>query len=235
MKYIVVDLEMNAIDKINKKERLICATEVIEIGAVMLDEEYRELSSFKALVKPQYSPQIWKKFEELTGITTSMVASAPFFEKAFNDFAEWCFNGGKSEEVTEDKDKEEFIVYAWSVSDHQQLSREIKLKKIDVTEKMEQVLSSFEDFQYKFTKALKIEKALSLEQAVDYAGLDFEGRKHDALCDARNTAELLKMVKNGEVCSDALKKVKAAVEGEQIATCLGDKFDFAKLLEGMKK
>lgn len=38
MKHIVVDLEMNHLARNYKEERLICSMEVIEIGAVVLDE-----------------------------------------------------------------------------------------------------------------------------------------------------------------------------------------------------
>lgn len=34
------------------------------------------------------------------------------------------------------------------------------------------------------------------EKALYYAGLDFEGQQHDALSDAANTAELLRIVRN---------------------------------------
>ena len=43
MKYIVIDLEMNPIAAVHKTERETCKLEVIEIGAVLLDENYQEI------------------------------------------------------------------------------------------------------------------------------------------------------------------------------------------------
>lgn len=43
MKYVVIDLEMNPIAAVHTAEREICKLEVIEIGAVLLDEKYRKL------------------------------------------------------------------------------------------------------------------------------------------------------------------------------------------------
>lgn len=42
MKHIVVDLEMNSLAKEYKVEKEICNREIIEIGAVVLDENYNE-------------------------------------------------------------------------------------------------------------------------------------------------------------------------------------------------
>ena len=58
MKHIVVDLEMNHLARDYKEERIICSMEVIEIGAVVLDEAYSEIGSFKTFVKPQYNDEI---------------------------------------------------------------------------------------------------------------------------------------------------------------------------------
>ena len=39
MKHVVVDLEKNALDKMYAEERQICGREIIQIGAVLLDEQ----------------------------------------------------------------------------------------------------------------------------------------------------------------------------------------------------
>ena len=64
MKHIVVDLEMNPI-RHNPEARRISKLETIEIGAVMLDDNYREVSSFRTYVKPEYN----------TGIAPNLPAS----------------------------------------------------------------------------------------------------------------------------------------------------------------
>ena len=42
MKYVVLDLEMNDVSESYKKACRLCGKETIEIGAVLLDEKYRE-------------------------------------------------------------------------------------------------------------------------------------------------------------------------------------------------
>ena len=75
---------MNALDKKFKDEELICGREIIQIGAVLLDDEYQEIGYFNTLVKPQYNERVERKFEKLTGITTEM--NAPVFTEAMEQF-----------------------------------------------------------------------------------------------------------------------------------------------------
>lgn len=70
MRYIFVDCEMQSIEAAYKKERTVCSREIIELGAVMLDNvNYREVASFKEYVKPSYAKRISSKITSLTGIT----------------------------------------------------------------------------------------------------------------------------------------------------------------------
>ncbi len=78
MKYVVVDLEMNRIRK--KSER--CAMEIMEMGAMMLDDKLQELSSFRTHVRPEHNDRIVDKTEVLTGITTEMVKNAFTFTES---------------------------------------------------------------------------------------------------------------------------------------------------------
>ena len=55
MKYVVVDFEMNPLPKKMKQVREICQQEIIEIGAVMLDDDWQEIDAYKSLVKPEYA------------------------------------------------------------------------------------------------------------------------------------------------------------------------------------
>ena len=77
MKYVVVDLEMNRLANQFAEEKAVCGMEIIAIGAVLLDEQYREIEAFKTLVKPQYNDVIDAYYTRLTGITTEMVENKP--------------------------------------------------------------------------------------------------------------------------------------------------------------
>ena len=81
MIYVFVDFEMNMIDSEYKKEKKICKSEIIEIGAVKLDEDYNEIDSFKSYVKPAYGTMA-SRIIKLTGITDDMVEHMAIFRLA---------------------------------------------------------------------------------------------------------------------------------------------------------
>lgn len=218
MKYIVVDLEMNPLSKVYKEEREICNNEIIEIGAVVLDENYNEIGSFKTIVKPRLNSKIETKVEKLTGITTDMVSSAPFFEDAVGMFFTWC-----------DSIKENIQILQWSDSDYAQLEKEMHLKGYKLTVQQEKLFTNWYDFQKEFGETLGLERQLSLKKALMYAGIDFEGKEHDALFDARNTATLVTIVRTPELCKQALDNVINALTPKSINVSLGDMFDFSQL------
>lgn len=221
MKYVVVDLEMNCVNKIYKKERQISHMETIEIGAVAINEKFQEISSFKTFVKPQYNHEIAKNLQKLTGITTQMVQDAPYFKEAIHQFFDWCISLN-----------DEIQIYQWSESDRDQIVREIELKKYVVTEKEEELLSRWTNFQREYETKLGLDRDISLTDALMFAGKDFDGQAHDALNDARNTAILLSIVKDPEKCRQALSTVIEALQPTKMSTSLGDMFDFSKIVLG---
>lgn len=218
MKYIIVDLEMNPVATEYTEQRERCSMEIIEIGAVVMDESLLVLGEFKTLVKPQYNDKIYKKYQTLTGITTQMVAEAPSFATAYEMFANWCESYG-----------EDYEIYAWSDNDYKQIAAEMKLKHYNNLEKM-RPLSRMVDFQKEYTEKLGVESILSLDKALTYAGVAFEGKRHDALCDAKNTAELFSIVRNEETCEKVLKSVMEAFKPKHIGGTLGEMFDFGAML-----
>lgn len=218
MKYIIVDLEMNPVAKECKEERKVSRMEIIEIGAVIMDESFLVLGEFKTLVRPQYNNEIYKKYETLTGITTQMVSGAPAFAAAYEMFVNWC-------ESYED----EYEVYAWSENDYNQLVAEMTLKNYS-NEQKKGALKHWFDFQKEYTEKLGLERIMSLEKALNYAGVAFEGRMHDALCDAKNTAELFAIVRNEERCNVVLKSVMEALRPKNVGSTLGEMFNFEALM-----
>lgn len=218
MNYVIVDFEMNAIANQYKEERAICNLEIIEIGAVILDEQFLVMGEFKTLVKPQYNDTISKRYESLTGISIQMLYDSPTFATAYEMFVNWCEMYGKDYEV-----------YAWSDSDYNQLVAEMKLKNYEKKENMSQ-LERWYDFQKEYTQTLGLERALSLENALYYAGVNPVGRMHDALYDAKNTAELFAIVRDSARCEEVLKGVIDVLKPTEIKSSLGEMFDFSALL-----
>lgn len=218
MRYVVVDLEMNKLDNQYTEEKKICNQEIIEIGAVMLDNGHQEISRFKTYVKPQYSEKIRDVITKLTGITTKMVKDAPVFEEAVKQFFGWCFSYDG-----------ECQVQAWSDSDLHQILAEIALKHYVINKKEQELIDNWMDFQNEYIVKLGLGRVVSLEKALNYAGIEFRGKQHDALDDAKNTADLFKIIRDNSLFEEHLHIVKEALESKPMVNTLGSMFDFAKI------
>lgn len=219
MKHIVVDLEMNNIRR-RSEARKICTNEIIEIGASMLDENLWEIGKFQIYVKSEYNDVIVPKISKLTGITNEMVANAPTFSVAFKQFTDWCLNI-----------KDDVMIYAWSNTDHSQVMKEIQLKQYKLSEEEHKLMEhGWTDFQNEFDIHLGFERQISLKLALDMAGIDFNGRQHDALDDARNTAKLLRVFKDEELFDQTLRKIEEVMKPSSLENTLGNLIDLSMFM-----
>lgn len=209
MKYIFVDFEMNQIDNSHQDVLKICKNEIIEIGAVKIDDTYQELDSFKTYVRPVITP-VTDRITKLTGITNEMVDAAPEFAEAANKFIEWCLDAD--------------VIYAWSENDLRQFNKERELKEYD-NPAVKKVIGRWKDFQKEFAKMLGTKRRIALSDAVFYLGEDFQGEEHDALWDARNTAAVFILSKDKEKFERIMAPIMNAYKPKQNMTyTIGDLF-----------
>ena len=94
MSYIVLDLEWNqAVSshlKIFSKLPIPLRGEIIEIGAVRLNEDYSPGEEFQIYVKPVFFKCMHSKVQKLTQIPRSVLTEACGFKEAFERFRAWC-------------------------------------------------------------------------------------------------------------------------------------------------
>ena len=219
MKYVFVDFEMQKIDKIHKEKRAICKQEIIEIGAIMLDEEYNEISTFKRYVKPVYSKHISRQITELTGITDNYLFCRKNVAFEMEEFAKWCLSFN-----------DEIRVYAWSENDLKQITEEFTLKEIEYSDNMNKIIASWIDLQAEYDKAVGASKPTSLNKALESVGIYFQGHMHDALDDSRNTAIIFKELSDPESFQESISYIKNYVcDSSSSGTTLGELIDFSKI------
>ena len=95
MEYIVVDFEWNqsSYGKGTGKKNL--PFEIIEIGAVKLDQELNQVGSFHQLVRPQIYQKLHYKMSEVTHMELSVLKKEGcLFPEAAQAFLNWCGEGG---------------------------------------------------------------------------------------------------------------------------------------------
>ena len=89
MHYIVLDLEWNQSRDVRDSDPNL-TFEIIEIGAVKLDEQLREVDRFEALIRPQVYRQLHDKIREITRMQMEELSGGRLFAEAAADFFSWC-------------------------------------------------------------------------------------------------------------------------------------------------
>lgn len=88
MNYIIFDLEWNNAYNYSTGKGM---NEIIEIGAIKLDEKFNMIDTFKQLIKPKLSKKLSGRFKDLTHISNQEVLENGIpFDEAITDFSNWC-------------------------------------------------------------------------------------------------------------------------------------------------
>lgn len=181
MKYtVILDFEFNVIQEREVRKKYDLSREIVEFGAVMLNQNNEMIKEFRRFTRPQLG-QLTHMCTCFTGITMKQVAKAQTIEECLNSFLNWL---GKVEDV---------CIYAWSDSDLRQLKEECLAKHIQDT-RLDIIFNNWHDLQAEFSGILGETRKYGLQTALQKVGLIFAGSQHDALDDARNTAELFVLV-----------------------------------------
>ena len=86
MRYVVMDLEWN-----NTYCKKLCGfiNEIIEIGAVMLDEDLNTIDTFSAIIKAQIGKKLQGRVKKLTNLTNEDIYSGDTFQSVMHNFGQW--------------------------------------------------------------------------------------------------------------------------------------------------
>lgn len=207
MKHVVVDLEMNPVSREFREVRRKLNEEVIEIGAVRLDENFQQEAEFQCYVKPEYGP-IKKHITSLTGITQAMVADKKTYAACFQDFVDWV-------------GEEETKIYSWSMSDIKQLRSECRYKLPDFD--IGWLNARWVDLQQEFDDRLGLHNSLALKHALGAMDHKFEGTQHTALADAINTSAILTLMQDDAKFKETMKPVLEILQPkDNLSSSIGD-------------
>ncbi|MBE5837509.1 3'-5' exonuclease [Butyrivibrio sp.] len=211
MKYAVVDLEMCYVPKGYRKFGYKYRQETIQIGAVLLDEDYEVIDEFNTYVKPEYGC-IDSFIENLTGISQNDVADAPCFEDALEMFLDWL-------------PADDVRCVSWSNSDPKQIIHEAFEKGIQ-DERLEIIFANWIDCQKTFGQKMDRKKSYSLEEALFISNIAPEGRAHDGLVDAANTAVLFtKLETDPDYRLNEYYEAARKEDIDHLSFSMGDLFD----------
>lgn len=176
MNYIVFDLEWNQGNGDSEAPVACLPFEVVEIGAVKLNDDCIMVNEFSQLVKPQ----VYHEMNQITGRLIhlqmqELERGKPFAETA-EAFLDWC-------------GPEEYLFCTWGSLDLTELQRNMQYHKMTQLSKGP---IAFLDVQKLFSIAFEDGKSRrSLEHAVDYLQMEKDIPFHRAFGDAHYTARIL--------------------------------------------
>lgn len=175
MDYIVFDLEWNQSPKGKKYSNKLLPFEIIEIGAVKVDENFHLLDSFHCLIKPKVYSWINENIREVVHLNIRDLRKGIPFPEAAEAFFEWC--------------GDDFILCSWGTQDVMELQRNMKYYH-----QMDLLTGPVKYYDIQKLYSLRFgEKPIrrSLEFAIDALDIQKDHAFHRALEDAIYTARVL--------------------------------------------
>lgn len=176
MNYIVLDLEWNQGNAVKEEAVAGFPFEIIEIGAIKLNDERVMISEFSELVKPQ----VYHEMHHITGKLIHMqmeeLERGEFFPEVAERFLHWC-------------GEEEYFFCTWGNLDLVELQRNMEFYNMTP---LSDGPIAFLDVQKLFSIAYEDRKSRrALEYAIDFLKIEKDIPFHRAFSDAYYTAKIL--------------------------------------------
>lgn len=176
MNYIVLDLEWNQGTALTTNQQI--PFEIVEIGAVKLDDAFAEQDRFQILIKPQVYKEMNQDTRRVVPIDMKELrAGGVPFREAMKQFFKWC-------------GKENYSFCTWGSMDLTEFQRNLKYYRLKPPF---ETPVYYYDIQHCFGIEYPDEKGLSsLKDAVAKMGIEPEKPYHRALSDALCTVKVMR-------------------------------------------
>lgn len=182
MYYIVLDLEFNQSFPFKSGKKADpnpeCPFEIIQIGAVKLNEAFERVDTFDALIRPQIYPRLHPFVEKITGIHPEMLIDKPAFSEVYTAFLQFI-------------GKDPAILCTWGGDDVKSLFRNILYHNLDTAALTNQFLN-VQPFAAQYLNH-EAGKTIGLKNAVEALGIPQNEAFHNALYDAIYTADIFRI------------------------------------------
>ncbi|MES2133110.1 MAG: 3'-5' exonuclease [Bacteroidota bacterium] len=169
MKYIIVDLEATCWDGKGHGKK----NEIIEIGAVCINENKQIESQFSEFVKPTMNPELSEFCMGLTSIRQTDIDKADTFDKVIKRFKNW---------INTDED---YVLCSWGFYDKNQFIADCNLHKLE-TDWLKYHIS----LKHQYTDIKQLKRHTGMSGALYMENLKLEGIHHRGIDDAKNIAKV---------------------------------------------
>ncbi|GIM27999.1 exonuclease [Clostridium polyendosporum] len=221
MNYIIFDLEFNQDYNLNKENKNIvtqrCPFEIIQIGAVKLDENHKTISTLDKLIKPEIYTEIHPYVKEITGITMDELNTAESFKEIYKELIDF---------VKDDKS----ILCVWGIADMKELFRNIAYHGLDGSP----IPKEYINLQSYASKYLNCPKGtnIGLSNAVELLNIELKNQFHHAFNDAYYTAEIFKKIYSEKIKTTIYNPNRQSSNRHRRRK---EKIDTSKLIEQFEK
>ena len=172
--YIVFDLEWNQGGSVREQELKELPFEIVEIGAVRLDEQRQQTGELSRLIRPQVYQEMHRVTGKLIHLTMEDLQKGDPFVQVAEDFLTWC--------------GEDPVFCSWGTLDLTELQRNMDYYHMHL---LSDGPLRYYDVQKLFSIGCEDGKSRrALEYAIDFMQLDKQHPFHRALSDAEYTAEI---------------------------------------------
>ena len=171
MTYIIVDLEATCWEQ--RDGRL---NEIIEIGALCVDEQQRTLGEFDAFVRPTQHPQLSDFCTQLTTITQSQVDAADSFPAVLPRFLDWVRSFG-----------DDYLLCSWGHYDRVQFMNDCAAHGLAHDWAQRHV-----SLKHEYGRLKGMRRPPGMKRALRQEGLSLEGTHHRGIDDVRNIAKIFR-------------------------------------------
>ncbi len=176
MNYIILDLEWNQGAAEKTEEKL--PFEIIEIGAIKLNDRREKTDEFNELIKPQVYHEMNYITRKLIHLQMEQLEEGKTFPDVMRAFQNWW--------------GDDYIFCTWGSMDLVELQRNIRYYQM---EPISDRPFRFLDIQKLFSIAFEDRKSRrSLEYAIDFLNIEKDIPFHRALSDAYYTAKILALL-----------------------------------------
>jgi inhibitor of KinA sporulation pathway (predicted exonuclease) len=169
MHYIIFDLEATCglPDEVQ--------SEIIEIGAVKVNEKLEIVDEFQTFIRPVISPELTPFCKELTSITQEDVGSAPAFNDAIRSFRTWI--------------GQDYWLCSWGFYDKKMLKQNSEQWGLD-TDWVKKHIS----IKHQHGKMIGVTRGIGMDAALKKLEIPLEGTHHRGIDDARNIAKIFQKI-----------------------------------------
>lgn len=175
MNYIILDLEWNQSSTGKEEVSKLLPFEIIEIGAIKLNNSRKMIDEFSELIKPQVYHEMHRITSKLIHLQMNQLQQGSFFPEVMKQFQDWC--------------GDDYIFCTWGPLDLVELQRNIRYYGL---EPLADRPFRYLDVQKLFSIAYEDRKSRrTLEYAIDFLNIDKDIPFHRAFSDAYYTAKVL--------------------------------------------